>query len=140
MQAKRVLVVDDNHSIVKALELVLKHEGFQVFTAFDGMAALESVVKNKPDLLILDIVMPGMDGYEVCRRLSQYPETADIPVIMLTVKGRVEDDTDPNRPALVDQHVRERMRAFDMGATEFMTKPVVAKEVVTRVKQLLAMS
>lgn len=137
MEPKTILVVDDNRSIVKALELVLSHEGFRVLTAFDGVSALESVVKHKPDLLILDIVMPGMNGYEVCRRLSRYPETADIPVIMLTVTGRVEDDNDPNNPALVNQHVQERMRAYDVGATEFLTKPVVAKEVVERVKQLL---
>jgi DNA-binding response OmpR family regulator len=140
MQSRRILVVDDNHSIVKALELVLKHEGFQVFTAFDGMSALESVVKNKPHLLILDIVMPGMSGYDVCRRLSQHPETANIPVIMLTFKGRLDDDIDPGKPALLNRHLHERNQAYDAGATEFLTKPVIAKEVVMRVKQLLALS
>jgi DNA-binding response OmpR family regulator len=139
MEPKRILVVDDNRSVVKALELVLTHEGFKVFTAFDGMSALESVVKNKPHLLILDIVMPGMTGYDVCRRLSHHPETANIPVIMLTFKGRLEDDIEPGKPALLNRHLVERNQAYDAGATEFLTKPVIAKEVIMRVKQLLAM-
>ena len=140
MSAKCILVVDDNRSIVKVLELVLTHEGFEVLTAFDGQAALEAVNNRKPDLIILDIEMPEMSGYEVCRRLSLHAATQNIPVIMLTVKGRIEEDRDPSKRDAVRKHVQERIRAFDVGATDFLTKPVIAKDVVTRVKQILAFS
>lgn len=140
METKRILVVDDNRSIVKALEFVLKREGFEVVTAFDGVAALESVAKDKPDLIILDIVMPRMNGYEVCYRLSQRPETENIPVIMLTVRGDLKQDIHQSTPAQIAKHVKERLRAFDLGATEFLTKPVIAKDIVACVKQLLAIS
>lgn len=139
MAAKRILVVDDSRSIVKALELVLRHEGFEVLTAFDGPGALESVAKHRPDLIVLDIVMPGMSGYEMCQRLSQRPATENIPVIMLTVKGGYEKDDDTSAPEQIARHVRERLRAYDMGAIEFLTKPVIAKKVVARVKQILAL-
>ena len=142
MAAKRILVVDDNRSIVKALELVLKQEGFHVQTAFDGVAALESINQDKPDLIILDIVMPLMNGYEVCRRLSLNPETKNIPVIMLTGTGDVESDNHESAKALIliNQRVRKRRHAFDAGATEFFTKPAIANEIVMRVKQLLGLS
>ncbi|HLF29298.1 MAG TPA: response regulator [Anaerolineae bacterium] len=134
----RILVIDDNRSLVRLIEGILRKEGYQVRTAFDGLDGLEKAQKEKPDLLILDIVMPLMDGYEVCRLLQQNPDTASIPVLMLTVKGQVDD------PHLSEDtlgsHIQERMAGYEVGAAEFLSKPVKAKELVDRVKKLLWLS
>lgn len=141
MPAKtRILVVDDNRSIVRIIEGVLIHEGYQVVTAYDGVEALDKARLHKPDLIVLDIVMPNMDGYEACRRLQSDKLTMHIPVLMLTVKGNIEDDPRPDSLREWQAKVQERMRGFDVGAVEFMSKPVKAKELVARVKAVLWMS
>jgi DNA-binding response OmpR family regulator len=134
----RILVVDDNHSVVKLLELLLQREGYVVLTAFDGMDGLQKAGQEKPDLIILDVVMPGIEGYEVCRHLQADPNTANIPVIFLTVKGDVRGVISLNRKRIVGERVRERMDAYDAGATDFLSKPIVAKEVVDRVRKVLS--
>jgi DNA-binding response OmpR family regulator len=136
MNAKpRILVVDDNHSLVRAIEGILYKAGFQVITAFDGLQGLKKARLEKPDLLILDIVMPEMDGYEVCRHLQDDPETASIPVLLLTVKGQL-DIPAVNRFAY-NSRIRERMDGFEVGALDFMSKPVKAEELLERVKGLI---
>ena len=130
-----ILVVDDNRSIVRLIEALLHKEEFEVFTAFDGLEGLEKAQKEKPDLVILDIVMPKMDGYEVARVLQSDPETAAIPILMLTVKGQV-DDPDLDARAL-EAAIRERMNGYEAGAIEFLSKPIKAKELLNRVKALL---
>ena len=131
----RILVVDDNRSVVRIIQVLLQKEGFEVLTAFDGLEALQKAQEEKPDLIILDVVMPKMDGYEVCRLLQDDPDTAAIPVLMLTVKGQV-DDPDLDERAL-DTGIQERMEGYEAGAIEFLSKPIKAKELLDRVKTLL---
>ena len=117
----RILVVDDDRGLVQVYVYFLENEGYEVLTAFDGLEGLEKARKEKPDLIILDIMMPGMDGYEVCHRLQQRPDTARIAVLMVTAKGLVDD----------------QVTGYDAGALEFLTKPVTAKELLDRVRSLL---
>jgi len=119
---KRILIVDDNRSLVRVTEGVLHRHGFEIITAYDGPEGLQRAQAEKPDLIILDIVMPSMSGYEVCRRLQENPETSAIPVLMLTVKGQV-DDAEANQHSL-DTRIRERMKGYEVGALDFISKPV----------------
>jgi len=127
MVAKRILIVDDNRSLVTAAERILQKEGFDTLTACDGSEGLNKALAERPDLVILDIVMPGLDGYEVCRALRKDPETAGIPVLMLTVKGQAGSPTG----------TKEQIDGFNAGALDFVSKPVKAKELVERVSALL---
>ncbi len=131
----RILIVDDNRSLVLASERVLQKEGFDVLTAFDGLEGLEKARAEKPDLIILDIVMPEMDGYEVCRQLKSDPDTARIPVIILSVKG----ETDESKAAPVIG-LKEVYKAYDHGAYNFLTKPVTANELLNAVKDEFSFS
>ena len=130
-----ILVVDDNRSLVRIIQGLLQKEGHEVLTAFDGVDGLQKAREEKPDLIILDVVMPRMDGYEVCRLLQDDPDTAAIPVLMLTVKGQV-DAHDLDDRAL-ETGIRERMEGYEAGAVEFLSKPIKAKELLERVKTLL---
>ncbi len=135
---KRILVVDDSHSIVKMLEVVLKKEGFTVFTAFNGKEGLALARSEKPDLIILDIIMPEMDGYEVCQALQKDRATASIPVIFLTIKGQMGKLGDQSMgPGFYAAKISEQEKAFSVGAVDFITKPVIAKELLRRVKAML---
>jgi DNA-binding response OmpR family regulator len=132
----RILIVDDDQPTVMIISSVLQKQGYEVHTAYDGLAGLKKARKIKPDLIILDIKMPIMDGYQVCRRLKADPATARIAVLILTTKGqvdilRVETKSD------FHSHVRERVEGFEAGAVEFLSKPVKAKELVRRVKSVL---
>jgi two-component system, OmpR family, alkaline phosphatase synthesis response regulator PhoP len=120
--AKRVLVVDDDRVIQQLLEVNLQLEGYDVVaTASDGSEALEKISDLKPDLVILDIMMPKMDGLEVCRRLRQDPETAKIPVILLSARAQ-------------DLDIRE---GLDIGASAYLTKPFDPVELLEVVGRLL---
>ena len=130
-----ILVVDDNRSIVRLVEVLLRREGFEVITAFDGLEGLEKAREEKPALVILDIVMPKMDGYEVSRILQSDPDTAAIPVLMLTVKGQVDDSSLDD--GALETAIRERMEGYEAGAIEFLSKPIKAKELLDRVRALL---
>jgi DNA-binding response OmpR family regulator len=130
----RILVIDDHKRTVKAIERILQRKGYKVFTAFEGMTGLQKAREEKPDLIILDIVMPGMDGYKVCYHLQRREDTARIPVLMLTGKGQIEGD----RPG-VQYRIKEREAGFDVGAVEFLNKPVKMKELLNRVRGLLWM-
>lgn len=112
-----VLIVDDIPENLQLLGNVLLSQGLDVGFAVNGMQALEAVEYNKPDLILLDIMMPGMDGFEVCRRLKANPNTAEIPIIFLTAKTQTEDI----------------VSAFDMGAVDYVTKPFNPSELVVRV-------
>ena len=130
-----ILIVDDNRSLVNMIAGVLHKRDYEVITAFDGMEGLLKAQEEKPDLIVLDIVMPKLDGYEVCHRLQENPATKHIPVIMLTVKGQVDDPTLDERT--IEGRIQEQMAGFEVGAVDFLTKPVKAGELIERIKSLL---
>ena len=134
MANARILVVDDDRLIVMIIESVLKKEGYEVYTASNGKEGLNKAREVKPNLMILDIMMPEMDGYEVCHCLKRDPDTADIAVLVLTAKADVENaKTSWQRVG----HVQDGPRGFDTGAADFMIKPVKTRDLVQRVKALL---
>lgn len=114
----QILVVDDENNIQELLKFSLIKEGYQVLLASDGQQALKHARTEKPDLIILDIMLPEMDGYDVCRTLKANKETANIPVIMLSAKGDVLD----------------KVVGLELGAEDYITKPFSPREVVARVK------
>jgi len=125
----RILVVDDNRSLVRVLERVLESEGFEVLTALDGPQGLRKARDEKPDLIILDVIMPDMDGYEVCRRLRRDRDTARIAVLMLT-RLDLKRFTSPDH---------ERVEGVEAGPIDYLSKPVTAKGLVDRVRDLLSL-
>jgi DNA-binding response OmpR family regulator len=135
MAKARILVVDDDRPTVKIIEVVLTKEGYEVATAFQGKEGLAKAQEMIPDLIILDIMMPEMNGYEVARRLRDNSETARIAVLMLSAKGDIDVNTKASYQFA--GRVQDRMRGFDMGAVEFLNKPVKAKELAQRVKAVL---
>lgn len=116
----RVLVVDDLPTNVKLLEAKLAREYYDVITAYDGPGALEAAENRSPDIILLDVMMPGMDGFEVCQRLRENPKTRHIPVIMVTALSEVSD----------------RVHGLEAGADDFLTKPVNDLPLFARIKSL----
>ncbi|MCL5996374.1 MAG: response regulator transcription factor [Chloroflexi bacterium] len=115
---QRILVVDDEQSILDFIEMGLSYEGYTVETAADGRAALEAARREWPDLVILDVMLPEIDGLEVCRRLRAQN---DVPIIMLTARGAVDD----------------RVAGLDSGADDYLPKPFMFKELLARVRAQL---
>ncbi|MCA8864653.1 MULTISPECIES: response regulator transcription factor [unclassified Halomonas] len=118
----KVLVVDDEPNIVLSLEFLMEQAGFEVVTAEDGEQALASVNESQPDLLLLDISLPGMSGFDVLERLRSEAATAQLPIIMLTAHGR---DV-------------EREKGMALGADDYITKPFSTQSLVEKVKALLS--
>lgn len=118
---KSVLVVDDEPNIVLSLEFLMTQAGYEVRIARDGNEALEAVVEKTPDLILLDLMIPGRDGYDVCQTLRRSEEWASIPIIMLTAKGREV----------------EKEKGLALGANDYVTKPFSTSELTARVKKLL---
>ena len=117
----RLLVVDDEQSIVDFIRLGMRYEGFRVEEASDGVTGFDAAQRLRPSLVILDVMLPGMDGVEVCRRLRENEATQDIPILMLTAKDEV----------------RDRVTGLDAGADDYLTKPFSFEELLARVRALL---
>ncbi len=118
MTKKNILVVDDERTLVKALKFTLEKEGFRVEEAFDGEEALQKVLAEPPDIIVLDLMLPGVDGFEVCRRIRKKME---LPIIMLTAR---DDDID-------------KILGLELGADDYLTKPFNPRELVARIKAIL---
>jgi len=115
---RRILVVDDEQRMVRFIRLNLEHDGFQVFEAYNGKQAIDQIRSNLPDLVLLDVMMPDIDGFEV---LEMIRESNTVPVIMLTAKGEEED----------------RVHGLELGADDYITKPFSPRELVSRVRAVL---
>ena len=116
-----VLVVDDEPNIVMSLEFLMEQAGFEVRVAADGEAALKAMEDKVPDLVLLDVMMPKRDGYDLCQMIRAKPEWKDVRIIMLTAKGREV----------------EREKGMALGADDYVTKPFSTRELVERVKSFL---
>lgn len=116
-----VIVVDDEEPILELLRFNLEKEGYRVLLAKDGQEALDCVEKEQPDLMILDLMLPGMDGLEVCRRIRLIPKYQQLPIIMLSAKGEVLD----------------KVLGLELGADDYMTKPFSPRELLARIKARL---
>ncbi|MBN1507702.1 MAG: response regulator transcription factor [Sedimentisphaerales bacterium] len=121
MEKAMILIVDDEEDIIELVQLNLAREGYQTLACTTGEKALQIVESKSPDLVILDLMLPGIDGMEVCRRLKAGPETRQIPVLMLTAKGEEADI----------------VAGLELGADDYVTKPFNAKVLVARVRRLL---
>ncbi|MBN3041241.1 MAG: response regulator [Candidatus Omnitrophica bacterium] len=119
--ARKILIVDDEPNIVKVLESRLKSQGYDIIIAGDGQTGLEAFQKYKPDLVILDVMLPKKDGYQVCRELKSTPTGENTPVVMLTAKGEVED----------------MQSGLEKGADVYITKPFDSESLIGIVKGLL---
>lgn len=117
----KILIVDDENSIRELVKYNLTKEGFQIDEAEEGNKALELIAKNSPNLIVLDLMLPGIDGLEICRKLRQNEKTAQIPIIMLTARAEEVD----------------KIVGLEMGADDYLTKPFSPRELVARVKALL---
>jgi len=116
-----MLVIDDDASILCLLKRTLDLEGYRTFTANEGKSGLDLVDREMPDLIILDITMPGMDGYTICQHIREFSQ---VPIIMVTARGNEE----------------EKIRGFECGADDYVTKPFFNRELVARVKSVLKRS
>jgi DNA-binding response OmpR family regulator len=119
--ARSILIVDDEPNIVLSLEFLMEQVGYEVRVARDGEAALAAIAEHAPDLVLLDVMMPKRDGYDVCQTIRANPSWKNVLIIMLTAKGR---DI-------------EREKGMALGADDYITKPFSTREVVERVKQHL---
>ncbi len=120
----RILVADDDAFIRRPLEWILLQEGFCAETVADGDECLERLHSEPPDLLILDVMMPGLDGFEICRRMKDDPQLRRIPVVLLSARGREHD----------------RERGLALGAAEYLTKPYSPTDLLQRIRGLLETS
>ncbi len=121
VEGARVLVVDDDPLLVRLVRTHLDKAGYRVLTAADGESALELALNELPDLVVLDLMLPKLDGYEVCRRIREF---SMVPVVMLTARGEPVD----------------RLRGFEMGADDYLAKPFVPAELLARVRAVLRRS
>jgi DNA-binding response OmpR family regulator len=121
---EKILIVDDEKDIVKMLDYNLKKEGFRMVSASDGEDALDLAGREHPDLIILDLMLPGMDGLEVCKTLKKENKTSGIPIIMLTAKTQEAD----------------KVVGLEIGADDYVTKPFSPRELIARVKAVLRRS
>ncbi|MFA5099440.1 MAG: response regulator [Candidatus Omnitrophota bacterium] len=118
---EKVLIVDDEKDIVKMIDYNLKKEGYRTVACYDGEDALSAVAKEHPDLVLLDLMLPGIDGLEICKNVKNDPKTAALPIIMLTAKSQETD----------------KIVGLELGADDYITKPFSPRELVARIKAVL---
>ncbi|EPR35075.1 two component transcriptional regulator, winged helix family [Alkalidesulfovibrio alkalitolerans DSM 16529] len=121
MPKDTILVVEDDEDILHLLQFNLESSGYEVVTAMDGAQALAKARRHHPELVLLDLMLPGMDGFEVCKELKKLPETAKTPIIMLTARGEEVD----------------RIVGLELGADDYVVKPFSPREIILRVKAIL---
>lgn len=121
MEQRKILVVEDEVSLLKLESILLTTRGYKVIGVTDGLKALEAIKNDMPDLVLLDIMIPGIDGFEVCRRIKADPETACLPVVMLTAKKSSAD----------------QVRGSEAGADAYITKPFKSGKIIEVVEELL---
>lgn len=121
MSSHRILIVEDEESLLKLESILLTSRGYHVRGVTDGVAALKEIAENRPDLVLLDIMMPGIDGFEVCRRIKEDPLTSSIPVVMLTAKKSSMDQA----------------RGVQVGADAYITKPFKSVKIIDVIDGLL---
>jgi DNA-binding response OmpR family regulator len=120
----RILVVDDDRDVAGTIERTLRRKDHQISVAYSGVQALQVIQGQRPDLVVLDIMMPRMDGIEVCQRIRALPNVASVPILFLTARGKIED----------------KIEGFEAGADDYLTKPFDLRELELRVKALLRRS
>lgn len=118
---RHVLLIEDEPNIIEAMRFILARDGWTVSSHTDGTSAVDAVMRAQPDVLVLDVMLPGRSGYDILRDLRASPDTEDLPIMMLTARGQVKD--------------RERAECY--GVSHFMTKPFSNKEVLEQLKSLL---
>lgn len=118
----RILIIEDNPSVLRATSFILEKEGYEVLTAVDGLEGLRKAKEDNPDLLILDVMLPGIDGFEICHSLRAEPQTAQLPILMFSAKGQEAD----------------KATGLKVGADEYLIKPVERSVLISKVKALLA--
>ncbi len=118
---KTILIVDDEPNIVISIKYLMKHAGYEVVTAYDGQQALDYLAESSPALMILDVMMPNKNGFEVCEEVRGDSRFADMPILMLTAKGSEA----------------EMNKGFSLGADAYISKPFSTHDLVERVKSLL---
>jgi two-component system alkaline phosphatase synthesis response regulator PhoP len=121
---KKILIVDDEKALVGLVALHMRTAGYNVLIAHDGWAAIDACRRHKPDLVILDLMLPKLNGWEVCRRIREDDSIRDTAVLMLSARGEIDD----------------KLRGFDAGADDYVTKPFSPRELVARVKRILERS
>jgi len=121
---EKILIVDDEKDIIKMLDYNLKKEGFRAVSCYDGKDAIDIAVRERPNLVILDLMLPGMDGLDVCKALKKETKTSAIPIIMLTAKSQETD----------------KIIGLELGADDYITKPFSPRELIARIKAVLRRS
>jgi two-component system alkaline phosphatase synthesis response regulator PhoP len=119
---KKILVIEDDPATSRLVDYSLRHEGYQVITASNGLEGVRKALSESPDLVILDVMLPGMDGFEICHRLRSEPTTANLPILMFSAKAQEID----------------KETGIKVGADDYLTKPAAPAEIVSRVEKLLA--
>ncbi len=119
--SKKILIIEDDPSFSRAINHIIQKEGYDVISASNGMTGLKMAKEDKPDLLILDVMLPGLDGFEVCNRLRHDPQTVGLPIIMLSAKGQDADKT----------------TGLKVGANAYLTKPVDRAVLLDKLTSLL---
>jgi len=119
--AKKIMVVDDEPYIARVIKFKLEQEGYTVISANDGQSGLQKIKEEKPDMVLLDVMMPGLSGYEVCQKIKEDAELAGIPVVILTAKGQE----------------RDREQGLTMGASDYITKPFSPNRLLELVKNMI---